>query len=261
MDGCDWIFGQNSALQTIRRIARNARLNAYSIPNMPRTKETAEIYVQHLVVIHKICKVLNFNGLLIILDEAEHVRSYNVRRRSRANNFFDILARTAHLPVPDDEPPILNDHNFILPAYWQNGPFFGLCVGLTEGDIFSDLMLPLREACVFLHNEDDRIYLPSPSPDDYEDLCLKLFRQFNHYYPETTQLIATEKLRRKISTVLRKEYELFSGSESPIRVWVKLACLVPSILLAGNATNIDDLARKVQNAAKEVTTYALPWEL
>jgi len=261
LDACGWVFGQNNALQTIRRVARYARLVPRSIPNMPKIKETAEIYVHHLVVIHEICKALKFKGLLIILDEAEHVRGYNVRRRERANNFFDILARTAHKPVVGDEPPISNDHYSGLPKYWENGPFFGLLVGLTEGDIFADPEMPLRESCAFLHGEEDRNYLNQPSSGDYEELCIKLFKLFNHHYPESTELISTDEMRSQIAAILKSQFKQFSQDENPIRIWVKLASLVPSILLSERAGNIEELTNQVQKTALEATSYVLPWEL
>ena len=43
---------------------------------------------------------LGYKGLALILDEAEHVRGYNVNRRERANNLFDLLSRAAHRPIP-----------------------------------------------------------------------------------------------------------------------------------------------------------------
>lgn len=261
LDICGWLFGQNSALQTIRRIARYSGRSGIYIPNMPRTKETAEIYVNHLVVISEICRELGYKGFLIIMDEAEHVRSYNVRRRNRANNFFDILARCAHRPLSSEEPPIRNDHFVELPRFWQDGPWFGLFVGLTEGNTFSDSLLSLREACVFLHEERDIIRLQSPSPDDYEQLCSKLLSRFQTFYPENTGLIQREDSRRQVASTLRSQFEYIGKSEKPLRTWIKLACLAPSILLAGNASTVEELTQKIKKAAQEATDDVLPWEI
>jgi hypothetical protein len=51
------------------------------------------------VVVNEMCRALGYKGLLLVVDEAEHVRGYNVRRQERANNFFDLLARCAHRPL------------------------------------------------------------------------------------------------------------------------------------------------------------------
>jgi len=75
-------FRQSNAL------ARDKGLNI-RVPRMPSTRETADIYVHHLVVVNTLCKLLGYKGLAIILDEAEHVRGFNVRRRERANNFLN----------------------------------------------------------------------------------------------------------------------------------------------------------------------------
>lgn len=261
LDACGWLFGQNSALQTIRRMAKYSGLAGSQIPIMPRTRETAEIYVHHLVVVAEICRALGYQGLLIILDEAEHVRSFNVRRRSRANNFFDFLGRSAHKPLFNGEQPIRNNHNSDLPRFWQEGPWFGLFVGLTEGETFSDPSLPLKEACVFLHDMSDIIRLEIPSPEDYEELCTKLLTRFHCYYPESTGLVLGDESRRLVTGVLKSQFEYMRKNEKPLRTWVKLACLIPSILLAGNASTIEELTQKIRKAAQEATDYVLPWEL
>jgi len=261
VDACGWLFGQNSALQTIRRIARYSGRSGIQVPSMPRTRETAEIYVYHLVVVSEICRELGYKGLLIIMDEAEHVRSYNVRRRNRANNFFDILARCAHRPLSSGEAPSRNEHHIDLPRFWQDGPWFGLFVGLTEGNTFSDPSLSLREACVFLQEERDVILLRTPSPEDYEQLCSKLLSRFQHFYPESMGLISGEESRQKVGTTLRSQFEYMRKSDKPLRTWVKLACLAPSILLAGNASTVEELTQKIKKAVQEATDHVLPWEL
>lgn len=260
LSACAWLAGQKIELNVIRRMAKHMGRSSLQIPNMPRVKETADIYVFHLAVISDICRALGYKGLLIILDEAEHVRGYNVRRRERANNFFDLLARAAHCPVPNDDPPMFNDY-FDLPKYWQTGPHFALFVGLTEGDTFSNPGIDLREACVFLHDNDDSIMLQPPNPSNYKDWCLKFFSAFHDHYPSDTSMLASEALRKEIAEVLRTEFEKLSNSENVLRIWVKLASLVPSILLAQNAHTTNELLTLVQVAIRGATGNILPWEI
>ena len=119
------------------------------------------------MVINEWCRSLGYKGLLILLDEAEHVRGFNVARRERSTNLFDLLARCARPPSDHDEAPIGNSRGFRLPQYWKEGPHFALVVALTEGDTFSDSSLDLREACVFLRDESDFLRLEPPTRNEY----------------------------------------------------------------------------------------------
>ncbi len=260
LDGCYWLAGQPIDLRAIRSLAKYQGLKATKIPRMPKIKETADIYVFHLVVINEICRALGYAGFLIILDEAEHVRGYNVRRKERANNFFDLLSRSAHTPITVNDTPIPNDHNFVLPEYWKHGPHFSLCVGLTEGDIFSDASLSLREACVFLYSEEDRLNLQSPTPKEYEAWCRNFLKQFYRFHPESTQLISSDDNQKAIASALREEFKNVSENDRLLRIWVKLASLIPSALLARNANSLEELINIIRKAAKEVNRYVLPWE-
>jgi hypothetical protein len=86
----DWLAGQPVLITgsgSIRTLARGTNINPRVIPNMPKVRETGEIYVYHLIVVNEICKALGYQGLLIILDEAEHVRGYSVLRKSEQITF------------------------------------------------------------------------------------------------------------------------------------------------------------------------------
>lgn len=260
LDACAWLAGDGVDLRVIRKMASGAGKKATTIPRMPKIKETADIYVYHLVVINDICRALGYKGLVIILDEAEHVRGYNVRRKERANNLFDLLARSAHRPLSTHDAPIPNDHGLVLPGFWNTGPHFALFVGLTEGDIFSDSALSLRDACVFLHEENDRIILHPPSPEEYKTWCQKFWKTFHNYYPDATALLASNRNREHLSTILLEEFESIPEGERLLRIWIKLASLVPSILLSRNAASIEELETFIRKSARESTGYVLPWE-
>ena len=263
VSGCDWLAGKSVPITgpgSIRALARSTNINPRVLPNMPKVRETAEIYVFHLVVVNEICKALGYKGLLIILDEAEHVRGYNVRRKERANNFFELLSRAAHLPLQEGE-PVLNDHDFDLPAYWNTGPHFGLYIGLTEGETFQDDGLTLREACVFLHDQNDRVFLFEPSAEEYKQWLISLFTEFYTHYPEKSELLAKKENRQNIATALADEFEATRPNECVVRTWVKLGCLAPSIMLSGNASSVEELITHLKTAAAELTgSELLPWE-
>ena len=204
-DACLWLAGNHNSFQTVNVLAREKGLNK-KVPKMPVTKETADIYVQHLVVVNSLCKLLGYKGLAIILDEAEHVRGFNVRRRERANNFFEILARSAHRPYHDDDDPAMNDHGITVPSYWNGGPHFALFVGLTDAGIFLNQTLSLRDACLFLRTEADRIMLSKPSREDYAQWCDLFLKKFCSFYPLETKLIGTDSSRAKVVECLVKNY-------------------------------------------------------
>ncbi|MBW2118204.1 MAG: DUF2791 family P-loop domain-containing protein [Deltaproteobacteria bacterium] len=260
LDACAWLAGDGIDLRVIRKMASGAGKKATIIPRMPKIKETADIYMYHLVVINDIFRALGYKGFMIILDEAEHVRGYNVRRKERANNLFDLLARSAHRPLLTQDAPVPNDHSQVLPEFWNTGPHFALFVGLTEGDIFSDPTLSLRDACVFLHDDGDRITLHPPSSEEYKNWCLKFLTAFYNYYPDATALLAPSRNRERLSTLLCQEFEAIPEEERLLRIWIKLASLVPSILLSRNAASIEELESLVRKSVRESTGYVLPWE-
>ena len=264
VSACGWLMGQNVGITgpgSIRGLARGTtNINPSLIPSMPKVRETAEIYVFHLAVINEIAKALKYKGFLIILDEAEHIRGFNVRRRERANNFYDFLALTAHPPLVMDEGlPSRNEHGYDLPRYWAKGPHFGLYIGLTEGDTFQEMYASLRDACVFLHDERDKILLAPPTSEEYGAWCNTLLESFLAHYPAKAALITDPEARHKISNVLQEEFEMYKDN-AVMRSWVKLACLVPSVLFSGSVNSVDETISVVKGAVKELMGGHLPWE-
>ena len=262
VSACNWLAGQPVLITgagSIRALARGTNVNPRIIPNMPKVRETGEIYAFHLVVVNEICKKLGYKGLLIILDEAEHVRGYNVTRKAKANNFLDLLARSSHLPFGDGS-PVPNDHDYEFPKFWDNGPHFGLYVGLTEGNTFELAYDSLKDACVFLHDQEDQVTLDSPSRDEYEAWSLNLLTIFHGHYPEKTELLSSEKDRQRIAEALGDQFEENEDSDLVIRIWVKLTCLVPSVILARGADSVDDIISIIQDAVNELTGGFMPWE-
>lgn len=255
-----WLPAFSRDATALKSLARRAGLPSKAVPKMPVAKETGEIYVFHLVVLNEVCRALGYKGLAIILDEAEHVRGYNVNRRERANNLFDLLSRAAHQPVPRDAPPRRNDHDLLVPEFWKSGPHFALFVGLTEGDTFVDPSVPLRDACVFLHKEEDRIMLKPPAPAAYRGWCDTFFEQCaRHLGPMPVLSDAGE--RAQIVDVLGKAFAELSPADRVLRVWIKLAALAPAILLCGRVSTVDALRDELQAACNEATGLHFPWDV
>jgi hypothetical protein len=257
-DACLWLAGNHNSFQTINALAREKGLKV-KVPRMPVTKETADIYVNHLVVVNALCRQLGYKGLAIILDEAEHVRGYNVRRKERANNFFELLARSAHMPNITDDDPAMNDHDKIVPRYWEQGPHFSLLVGLTEADTFLDPTLSLREACLFLRTEQDRIMLSNPCREDYATWCDNFLQKFCGFYPSETRLICSDYARGQVVACLAELYP-YSPDGVTIRNLLKLASLVPCVLLSHPDTSLGELLDHLKTTSADYLGNALPWD-
>lgn len=257
-DACLWLSGNHNSFKTINALAREKGLKI-KVPRMPVTKETADIYVHHLVVVNALCKMLGYKGLAIILDEAEHVRGFNVRRRERANNLFELLARSSHRPDPYDDDPAMNDHGFSIPPYWDAGPHFALFVGLTDAGIFLDERISLRDACLFLRTEEDRIMLTNPNQADYMLWCDLFMKKFCYYYPEVTRLISTDDLRYKVIDFLAQNYTASQDGVS-LRSMIKLASLVPCMLLSHPEMTFEVLISHLRSTAADYLGNTLPWE-
>lgn len=249
---CGWLAGERQPLKIVHDLARVAE-SPVRTPRMPVTKETAEVYAFHLVVVNEICRALGYKGLLLVLDEAEHVRGYNVKRHERANNFFDILARCAHRPLRALPPPIRNEHGWSLPEIWNEGPHFGLYVGLTdlEAPVFGNVNL--RDLCVFIHDESDRIILRRPKEDEFEKWCLQYLEVLHNHYPERTALLADERNRAKIAAVIRKHYHESAGSTVSLRSWTKLAGLAGCIQLVRQPNSLEALIKPLHSAARSLS--------
>jgi len=87
-----------------------------------------------------------------------------------------------------------------------------------------------------------------------------LLTDFHKHYPEKTKLISSKKARVTIAGVLGDEFEMNRDNDMVIRIWVKLACLVPSVVLACEAESVDDIISIIQKAVRELSGGSLPWE-
>jgi hypothetical protein len=258
VDAIAWLFGQIQQVTAFSTLARSVGLKPPR--SMPRTLETSEIYVHHLVVVNELCRRLGYKGLLILLDEAEHVRGFNVNRRSRANNFFDTLAQAAHAPKRGLPPPLRNEHGIQLPEFWRSGPHFGVVVALTEGDTFAEDVDSIRDACVFLHDESDMIRLVPPTADEYRGWCEAFLREFQTHYPgDAIPLGGSDGLSR-VASALAAEYANIDGASQALRLWTKLAGFVPALMFAGAVSSVNEIVTQLQRAARAASGLSMPWE-
>ena len=75
------LAGQVKQIGTIRSLSLRAGGRRH-IPGLPQSKDTGLVYAYNLVVLHEVIKALGYKGLAVIIDEAEHVRSYAFNRMS-----------------------------------------------------------------------------------------------------------------------------------------------------------------------------------
>lgn len=246
--GCGWLAGDKQ-LSSIRSLAKDARIGV-KLPLMPASRESAEIYAFHLAVVNEILQKLGYKGLLLILDEAEHVRGYNVRRKERANHFFDYLARCAHAPEDLQDAPAMNEHGYTLPPFWQMGPHFGLYVGLTP----SFGVPETREECIFIRSSEDVILTRSPKPKDFQEWAEKLLELFHQYCPEDAEVFSKADRRKRVAKALASSYSEERDSTTPLRNWIKLAGLACSIPLVHRDCVEDELINQLKNCGNQIAS-------
>jgi hypothetical protein len=87
-----------------------------------------------------------------------------------------------------------------------------------------------------------------------------LLTNFHTHYPKKTKLLSSEEARMTIAGVLGDEFKENQDNDIVIRIWVKLACLVPSVIFARKAESVDDIISIIQKAVGELSGGFLPWE-
>lgn len=256
----NWLAGQMKQIRTIRSLSWRAGFKD-RIPTMPQFKNTTVVYAYNLVVLHEVVKALGYKGLAIIIDEAEHVRTYSVNRYLRANNFFDVLARCAHQPRNDLMNPENDYEHFNLPPFWCEGPHFALFVGLTEGANTYELNHKVEEIGVLIHNENDVVRLSAPDAAAYENWSLGFLSGCAERLGPKTHMLTDRNLRIRIAKTLRTNFEQTPVDELVLRNWTKLAGFAPAVLLSHDREfGADELVEVVDSAARQVAGEMLPWD-
>jgi hypothetical protein len=255
-----WLAGQIKQIGAIRSATWRAGYRGH-IRTMPQTKDTGLLYASQLVVIHEVLQALGYRGLAIIIDEAEHVRTYSANRYLRANNFFDILARCAHRPRTDLKDPPCDFDISMLPPFWREGPHFGLFVGLTEGEDTQDLRRKAGEMSVLIHSQEDVVQLKPPTPEDYEAWSTAFLAEAAEHLGPKVSLLSDAGLRSHIAGSLREHFEQTPDSEKLLRNWTKIAGFPAAVLMSQpRPIGSEELVAIVQDAARQVAGEVLPWD-
>lgn len=256
----NWLAGQVKQIGTIRSLSLRAGGRRH-IPGLPQSKDTGLVYAYNLVVLHEVIKALGYKGLAVIIDEAEHVRSYAFNRYVRANNFFDIIARCAHTPRVDLKTPTSDYDHFGLPSFWKEGPHFTLFVGLTEGEDTHDLQRKIGDMSVLIHDQSDVTHLTPPNESDYEKWSLAFLAECAERLGHKVHLLSNPAVRSRIAATLRKHFEQTPVAERILRNWTKMAGFAPAVLLSHEReVDADELVEMVEDAAREIAGEMLPWD-
>jgi hypothetical protein len=256
----NWLAGQVKLISAIRKVTWREGYRG-KIPTMPQTKDTGLIYAFHLVVLHEVLKALGYRGLALIIDEAEHVRTYSINRYLRANNFFDVLARCAHPPRKDLQDPHCDYDMTGVPPFWREGPHFGLFVGLTEGEDTQDLKRKAGEMSVLIHSPDEVVHLAPPSAADYEAWAIRFLTEASSHLGPKVDLLSDPDLCAQIAAVLRERFEQIPDTEKLLRNWTKMAGLPAAVLLSQSAAvGHNELLAIIDDAAKQISGEVMPWD-
>lgn len=256
----NWLAGQVKLISAIRSVTWREGYRG-KIPTMPQTKDTGLIYAFHLVVLNEVLKALGYRGLALIIDEAEHVRTYSINRYLRANNFFDVLARCAHPPRKDLKDPNCDYDMSGVPPFWREGPHFGLFVGLTEGEDTQDLKRKAGEMSVLIHSPDEIVHLAPPSAADYEEWAIRFLTEASNHLGPKVNLLSDPNLCAQIAAILRERFEQTPDNEKLLRNWTKMAGLPAAVLLSQpTAVGHNELLAIIDDAAKQISGEELPWD-
>jgi hypothetical protein len=254
-----WLAGQVKQISAIRSLAWRAGMKA-QIPTLPQTKDNGLIYAFNLVVLNEVLKALGYKGLAIIIDEAEHVRGYSAPRYLKANNFFDILARCANVPLKGVKRPDC-DFEYDMPPFWKEGPHFSLFVALTEGEDTRDLERKLNDLSVLIHDRQQVHHLEAPSPDEYERWCAEFLKESARRLGPQVELLTDDKLCEELAATLRTHFEATPAEDMVLRNWTKMAGFAPAVLMArGKKIARGDLVEIVDEAARQIGGEAMPWD-
>ena len=106
----------------------------------------------------------------------------------------------------------------------------------------------------------DRIPLNPPRPDEYRDWCVRFLSAFVSHYPVHARMLADDRDRVAVAAVLAEEFQQQKESERTLRIWIKLASFVVSVLFAACVTSQEELLALVRRTAREASGQILPWE-
>jgi len=101
--------------------------------------------------------------------------------------------------------------------------------------------------------------LANPSREDYVKWCHLFLKKFCSFYAlETTQL-KTDDSKEKIVDCLAQNYQAAQNG-IPLRNFIKLASLVPCMLLSHPGMTFEELMAHLKTTMAEFLGNAMPWE-
>jgi hypothetical protein len=101
--------------------------------------------------------------------------------------------------------------------------------------------------------------LVNPSRSDYAQWCDLFLKKFCSFYPLETRLISTDISRERIVDCLAQNYKA-SRDDVALRNMIKLASLVPCILLSHPEMTFEELITHLKSIAADYLGNTLPWE-
>lgn len=253
--GVNWLSGQSKNVSAIRS-ARVPGAKWNRIPPMPQTLRSGYVYAFHLVVINEILKFLGYKGLLLILDEVEHIRGYTAKRKEHAKHFIQTLKCCTLNNVTDFRARDEEYNWYNMPAFWREGPHFGLFVGLTEDhtDDFEDDDRELEMVNMVTQ-------LDLPSSADYGEWVDLFLQKCGRGFGTNVRMLKFKKTREKLRRVLQENYQTASPTEKVLRNWTKLAGLPAAVLMGSNGSiDEDKLIEIISRSASEIAGERLPWD-
>lgn len=258
VEAVGWVAGQYGGMSSLKQLHRTASgVGKFQIRVMPRAGQTADLYSMQLVQLAHVIRKCGYAGLAIIVDEAEHVRNFTVVRREKANAFFDILARCAHIPRKW-EPPVANPTH-TLPDFWKQGPHFALFVGMTPTPDFSPDNF--QEDCVFAHTADDIVMLVPPTPAEFRAWADGFWQRSSEHLGARAALLRDSATRRNLAAKLASHYERAPDGDRVLRRWTKVAALVPAVLMARPGVDVAALSTAIEHAVATLAALHMPWEV
>jgi hypothetical protein len=73
-------------------------------------------------------------------------------------------------------------------------------------------------------------------------------------------VLGDQEQRARIVEVLGDAFADVGPTDRVLRIWIKMAALVPAILLCGRIVEVEDVAAEVKKACDAATGLHFPWD-
>jgi hypothetical protein len=95
---------------------------------------------------------------------------------------------------------------------------------------------------------------------EYRIWCESFLTACYRYLGDRMNLLSKEEDRRALAASLSAAFDELHPNERVLRIWIKLASFVPSILMYGAANTHEQLIEQVASAAGKASGHELPWD-